>query len=314
MHPRTEADASGVVALDHRRGNALVPAQRAAHRLSLWRWRRATVLLCLGLWFVLPCGAAQDAGESAIPGWPKDAPIQVRTRRDEVGIGQVEAEELAARYLGGAAGELKLQRAFLTDDDFPYLRPRNLPVWLAEATGLSIPFRNAADPPQAARKPEFLPTLYLTIDAATGQCVEAFSPPRTEWWREVRPIGSENEKWYRMDGTVFDRPSLPPGVSLRQALQGARLSLEAAGQMIARYVLYSEFSSGVVVERLDGPGLIPPAVQESAWVVIREGVELTPTMPDEFEYVGCSRWVLSATTGRCLSNCAYGNPRARRAN
>ncbi|PIY43265.1 MAG: hypothetical protein COZ06_23230 [Armatimonadetes bacterium CG_4_10_14_3_um_filter_66_18] len=312
MHPRREADTSGVVALDHGQGNnTLVPAQRGANRLSLCRRSRGTVLLCQGLWFVLPCVAAQDTGESAIPGWPKDAPIQVWTRSDEAGIGRAEAEQLAARYLGVAAGELKLQRAYLTDDDFPYLRPEKLPVWLAEATSVSIPPRNASDPPQAAGKPELVPRLYLAIDAATGQCIEAFTAPTTPWWTELRPIGKPHEDWCRDDGVMYDRPGAPPRVSLTRLLRVASLLPDTDGQIVVRYVLYSDFNTGIPIERVDVPGIVPVALQELAWVVMREYVELTPTMPDGLEYIGRVRLVVSARTGSVLSSRSYGGPRKR---
>ena len=218
--------------------------------------------------------------------WPPDAPLQLRPRVGRASLGRQAAEQLARGYLGiDTAKELRLGPAYLTDHDFPFLRPEKRSVWLAEVRDLRLP--------GGGPKPVVLSHLYVAVDAETGQLVEAFTAPARPWWRENTVVGPAHEKFFRETGQVLEQPADAPKLSLTDVLRGISGD-DGQGQIVVRYGLYSN------------RGQVPAAERRPALLVFREGLRVHTRGG---EVSGRSVVVLDAETGASLSNQSYGNPK-----
>jgi len=216
--------------------------------------------------------------------WPADAPIELRPRVVRAALDQQAAEKKARQYLGiDKYKGLRLAAAYLTDRDFPFLRPEKRAVWLAEVRDLPLA--------GGAAKPIILSRLYVAIDAETGQLVEAFTAPASSWWRGDKVVGPAHEKFFRETGQAIEPPAGAPRLSLRDALRG--MSNDGQEQIIVRNVLYSNQVRTPVVQ------------QRPALLVFREGLRIH-TRGGEVR--GRSVLVLDAETGALLHNESYGDP------
>jgi len=296
QHPNTHGS---------RRGNEVVlPGQR--HRVSLGGfhlgWRAAASALC-----VYALGQRQGCCDSLVPDWPPGAPIQLYARTDQRGISDAEAERKARGYLGQDELRFRLRRAYLTDGDFPFLRPRDLPVWLAEAGGVVIRPRQAAQSRSQQREPVTLPLLYLALDAETGLCVEAFTPPVSDWWAGRSLLGAAHTRFLREDGVLHQAPSIAPQLSVNAALERVQPRPEASAQILVRCVLYSDYNMGWGVDRIEGTCLIPRAVCVPTWVVTQEGMRLLARgRTSAGAYEGRMSYWIDARTGEVLRCEKYG--------
>jgi hypothetical protein len=131
----------------------------------------------------------------------------------------------------------------------------------------------------------------VALDAATGQLVEAFTPPRRPWWRETDLLGPKHDEGFRGMGHVFERPTGRPRLTLDRALKGG---VGEAGQVEVRYVLYTNRNEG--------------AERRPALVVFREGLILRATGGDGKRIWARGIVVLDAETGEALLTGSYGNP------
>jgi uncharacterized protein (TIGR03067 family) len=217
--------------------------------------------------------------------WPSDAPLELRPRVEKAALDQKAAEQKVRQYLGiDKAKEILLAPAYLTDNDFPFLRPHKQAIWLAEVKDLKVPAIQG--------KPAVLPRLYVAIDAKTGQLIEAFTPPAQPWWREKKQvIGPAHEKYLRETGQTLERTVVLPKLTLIDALQG--MVEGDQGQIVVRYAVYTNGS----VERR--PSLL----------LFREGLHLRKggPPPGGGEAIGRSMIVLDAQTGAELHNESSGN-------
>ena len=217
--------------------------------------------------------------------WPSDAPLELRPRVAPAALDRQAAEQRARAYLGiDKAKELRLCPAFLTDNDFPFLRPDKRAIWLAEVRDLRLP---GGEP-----KPVVLSHLYVAIDAETGQLVEAFTAPARPWWRDEKVVGPAHERFFRETGQVLEQPADAPKLSLPAALRGVS-GEDGQGQVVVRYGLYSNRGQSPAVER------------RPALLVFREGLRVRTRGG---EAGGRSVVVLDAETGAPLSNQSYASP------
>ena len=213
------------------------------------------------------------------------------------------AVKRARQYLGiEDAKELRLSPAYLTDDDFPFLRPRKRPIWLAEVRE----FRPAAPRKQAGEKeakPGIIAHLYVAIDAKSGQLIEAFTPPTRPWWRDKKQIiGQAHEKFFRETGQTLDSPADPPKLTITSALRGLADG-DVHAQIVVRYATYTNTSAGRLAER---EPFTAAAERRPAFLVFCEGMRLHTTRGGKV--TGRSVLVLDAETGLLLHNESYGNP------
>jgi hypothetical protein len=264
-------------------------------------------------------GPSEVDGPPLIPDWPPGAPIQLRPRTGESRIIQAQAERQARQYLGIEVASLHMRRAYLTDSDFPFFRQPNRPIWLAEATGVTIPPRDSPNLPERLRKSVVLPRLYVALDADTGLCVEAFTLPTRPWWIDLaKVLGEAHESFYREIGIAFEPPVAKPTLSMQSALQEAMVRPDIAGQITVRYVLYSDYQSGRGVARIDRSDTVPTVFHRPVWVVMQEGVALHTVRPpamdggrivakaELMEYMGRTRCVIDAVSGEILAQGSYG--------
>jgi hypothetical protein len=215
--------------------------------------------------------------------WPSDAPIQLRPCVVRTALDQQAAEKKARQYLGIDKDKgLRLAPTYLTDKDFPFLRPDKRAVWLAEVRDLPLA--------GGAPKPVILSRLYVAIDAETGQLVEAFTAPAHPWWRRDKVVGPAHEKFFRDTGQALEQPAGAPRLSLRAALRG--MSNDGQEQIIVRYGRYSNQDQTPAVQQR--PALL--IFREGLWIHTRGG-----------EVSGRSVIVLDAETGALLHNESYGN-------
>ena len=113
-----------------------------------------------------PNGHAQVATKDRLGHWPLDAPIELRPRVGRAAIDQQAALKNARQYLGiEDAKELRLTPAYLTDNDFPFLRPQKRAIWLVEVRELRIPAPRRQAGAEQEPKPGVLALLYVAIDA-----------------------------------------------------------------------------------------------------------------------------------------------------
>jgi hypothetical protein len=149
-----------------------------------------------------PNDHAQDATKDRLGDWPSDAPIELRPRVGRAAIDRQAALKKARQYLGiEDAKELRLTPAYLTDNDFPFLKPQKRAIWLVEVTELRIPAPRRQAGAEQEPKPGVLAHLYVAIDAENGQLIEAFTPPARPWWRSKKEVmGPAHEKFFRETG------------------------------------------------------------------------------------------------------------------
>jgi hypothetical protein len=227
----------------------------------------------------------QAAKMDPLADWPSDAPIELRPRVGRAALDQQAAEKKARQYLGiDKDKELRLAPAYLTDKDFPFLRPEKRAVWLVEVRDLRLP---GGEP-----KPVVLSQLYVAIDAESGQLVEAFTAPARPWWRGDKMVGPAHEKFFRETGQALEQPAGAPRLSVSDALRG--MSDDGQGQIVVRYGLYSN------------RGQTPAVQQRPALLIFREGLRIRTR---DGAVSGRSVVVLDADTGAPLSNQSYGNPK-----
>jgi hypothetical protein len=228
---------------------------------------------------------SDGAKEDPLASWPADAPIQLRPRLAESKLNQQAALERVRQYLGiDKAARLQMAPAYLTDNDFPFLRPQKQAIWLARSK-----------------------RLYIAIDADSGQLIEAFTPPAQPWWRaQEQIIGPAHDKSLRESGETLERPTDAPKITVLDAL-GGLLEKEEQGQLIVRYALYSNTKSG----RIEEGRFVPVAQRRPALIVFREGLHMqsgSPAPGPGTAIIGRSMIVLDALTGAPLCNVASGNP------
>src|SRR5262249_2049175 len=235
--------------------------------------------------------------------WPSDAPIELRPRIGRAAVDQQAALKKARQYLGiEDAKELRLTPAYLTDNDFPFLRPQKRAIWLVEVTELRIPAPRRQPGAEQEPKPGVLAHLYVAIDAENGQLIEAFTPPARPWWRSKREvIGPAHEKFFRETGQTLERSTDPPKLTLTDALRGLADG-EGHAQIVVRHAVYTNTGSG----RMEGDRFLPAAERRPALLVFCEGLRLHTTRGSRV--AGRRVLVLDAETGVMLHNEEYGNP------
>ena len=249
-----------------------------------------------------PAGRPGTLNDEFLASWPSDAPLQLRPRRGPTALNYAQAEQQARRFLGvDETKPLQMFRAYLTDRDFPFLNPRDLPVWVAVVRNLLIPPSPQRTPEREAGEAVKIPCLYLALDAENGQCIEAFTPPQRSWWHEILVVGKPHEDHFRETGQVFEQPITPPLLTVKETLPGLITREEAAGQLKLWHVRYSNYHSG----RSEGNRFIPVAIQRPAWVVVRAGIQIRPTGPSPL--VGRAISVRDAETGERIVEGSYGS-------
>ena len=246
---------------------------------------------------------AQDAIKDRLADWPSDAPIELRPRVGRAAIDQQAALKKARQYLGiEDAKELRLTPAYLTDNDFPFLRPQKRPIWLVEVRDLRIPAPRRQAGAEQEPKPGVLTHLYVAIDAENGQLIEAFTSASRSWWRNKKQvIGAAHEKLFRETGQTLERSTEPPKLTLTDALRGLADG-DGHAQLVVRHAVYTNTAAG----RIEGSRFLPAAERRPALLVFCEGLRLYTTRGSRV--AGRRVLVLDAETGAMLHNEEYGNP------
>jgi hypothetical protein len=223
-----------------------------------------------------------------LPNWPSDAPIKLWPRLGRSAVNRQAADRLVRFYLGiDKTKKLHLTPAYLSDNDFPFLRPRKQAIWLAEVKDLQVPPLQKRTTVPAPRAP-VLPHLYVAIDAKSGQLLEAFTRPSQPWWRKKEQVvGPAHEKFLRETGQVFKPPSARPKLTLLETLQG--IADGPRGQLVVRYVRYSN----------------RVAKNRPALLLFIEGIQMRTRAG---KVIGRAMIVGDAQTGTSLYHVSYGNP------
>ncbi len=233
--------------------------------------------------------AAPPAPDGPDLPWPAGAWPRLEARPEP--LDRAAADTKARQYLGiGPTRALRLTTLYLTDDAFPFVRPRKQAIWLAEVRDYHVPARTGE---------AVLPHFYVALDAETGQLIEAFTRP-AQGAAAPALTGAALDRFFRDTGQSLERPKAAPKLPLLAALREVRGVAEGT-QVIVRYGVYTNTGAG----RTEGGKFTPAAQRRPAFLVFHDGVRVRTRAG---EIAASSLQVVDAETGALLHNESFGNP------
>lgn len=198
---------------------------------------------------------------------PPRSPIRWTPVEKAFPVAEGRALELARRYGGfNDARKVTARRVLFTDADAFFLKLEKRPAWLVTFEGVTL----ARSQPSSTPPEERSLTIYLVLDGETGDCLEAFSEPRPEW--VVPKRWTEMKKVLEGANVKYQPPRQAPHCTVKRALEVAELDPYRAGQVIARYVSFTDTGYGLEVRRSDGAQVVNFWTDRPAWALSFMGI------------------------------------------
>ncbi len=166
----------------------------------------------------------------------------------------------------------------ITDQEDLSRHLHNSPCWLLP-TSKPVQFRSPD-------RPSRMETIYAVVDVRSGLFREAFTKPRTAWWRRVTPINaallqSLGGEYGHKAISAIKAPQLPlSGLfhysGAKQRLQSFAVPSLAArmDQLIARSFLYTDFGFKKLTNTPHGPQYKLHIVRQPVWYISWEGLNM----------------------------------------